>query len=138
MKQILKKFRIPGLIISLIICLLCGCSKDSINGDLDGRWQIMEMSTSPGENLKEKQLYFNFYLHVCSLSFYGGYLAEANLTYIDDKITLYFPYFQTPEALEKLNKYGIYSNPVTFHVISLTGKKLVIQDGDILITLRKF
>lgn len=138
MKHFYKNILIPGFLLCLILCFIPGCTKDSINGHLDGRWQIIEMSAFPGENLKEEQLYYNFYLHVCNLSFYGGVLAEANMTYIEDEITLFFPYVKTPEGLKKLNKYGIFSNPVTFHVNSLDRKKLVLQDGDIIITLRKF
>lgn len=137
MKKIFKSL-FPYLFLIGIFFSLGGCTKDSINGHLDGRWQIMEISNQPDINMKDRQLYYNFYLHVCNLSGYGGVFAEANLLYRDERITLSFPYLKTPEAINKLQNYGIYSNPVSFEVVTLTRNRLVMKDGDITITLRKF
>lgn len=126
-------------VLSIILSLLnFGCTKDSINGDLDGRWQIMEIVPLYEGSLKDKQLYYNFYLHVCNLSYYGGVLTEGNFVYENNKITLDFPYIQTIIGHEKLSEYGIMSNPVTFEILHLSKNKLILQDGEITITLRKF
>ena len=123
----------------LIILLSGGCQKDSINGYLDGRWQILEIDKGEVvENVKNQQLYYNFYMHVCNLSGYGGVFTEANLQYEDNTIFLDFPYIHTPQEFEKLKRYGIYSNPVTFDVEHLSKDKLIIKEGDVVITLRKF
>ena len=133
----IKKFIIG--VLSIILTLVnYGCTKDSINGYLDGRWQIMEIVPLYDGSLKDKQLYYNFYLHVCNLSYYGGAFTEGNLVYENNKITLDFPYIQTNAGHEKLKEYGIMSNPVTFDVLQLSKNKLILQDGEITITLRKF
>lgn len=132
-------------IIIAIICfsfyvLLSGCQKSSINGNLDGRWQIMEMEVNGQvENMKDKRLYYNFYLHVCNLTYYGGVFTVGNLRYENNEIYLDFPYINTPDRMEILRtNYGIYSNPVTFTVFFIDKKKLVIGNDESLITFRKF
>ena len=123
----------------LIILFLSGCNKKSINGDLDGRWQIMEIERNGvSEYVKDQQLYYNFYLHVCNLSWYGFFYTDGNMKYEDKTLWLQFPYINTPQGIEKLKDYGIYSNPVTFQVELLTKSKLILKEGDLIITLRKF
>lgn len=90
------------------------------------------------ESVKDKQLYYNFYLHVCNLSYYGGVYTDGNFHYEDNKITLDFPYINTEEGVETLARYGIYSNPETFIVVYLDKKKLIMENDESLITLRKF
>ena len=139
----MKKFAqfISPIVVSLLVLLLGSgsCQKASINGDLDGRWQIMEFEKAGVvENVKNEQLYYNFYMHVCNLSYYGAIFTEANLTYDKSTLTLQFPYINSEEAEQKLKSYGIYSNPVTFHVEHLSKGKLILKEGDLIITLRKF
>ena len=129
------------LSIILLLCniLFVNCQKSSINGDLDGRWQILEIEI--GDNIKyvkDDQLYYNFYLHVCNLTFYGGIFTVGNLKYENDQIYMDFPYINTPNGRETLQEYGIYSNPVEFKIFYLDKKKLVMGNDESTITLRKF
>ena len=130
------------ILLSLLVFLplfLIGCQKDSINGHLDGRWQIMEIETDGEVNeVKDQQLYYNFYMHVCNLSFYGGVFAEANFILENNIIYLSFPYINTPDRFESLSNYGIYSNPVEFRVVYLDKKKLIMENDESIITCRKF
>lgn len=119
--------------------MISGCQKASINGDLDGRWQIIEIETDNEiEDVKDNQLYYNFYMHVCNLSYYGGVFTEAVLSYDNNIIELFFPYIQTDYGEMVLTQYGIYSNPVKFKVVYLDKKKLVMQNDNVIITCRKF
>ena len=130
-------FIIGSILFILISCF--GCQKEPINGYLDGRWQIMEFEDNGvTENKKDLQLYYNFNLHVCSLSTYGAYFTDGNMRYDGKTLWLDFPYASSPVAIQKLSEYGIYSNPVTFTVESITKEKLILKEGDLLITLRKF
>ena len=129
----------PLLVIAFISLGFWSCQKASINGDLDGRWQILEIETTEGiEQVKDKQLYYNFYMHVCNLSYYGGIFAEANFNYENNFIKLSFPHINYSELYYRLNQYGIYSNPVEFKVVYLDKKKLVMENDKSLITCRKF
>ena len=130
------------LLLGTLLILCVSCQKAPINGHLDGRWQILEIEIDKElSNVKDQQLYYNFYLHVCNLSSYGEQyeFAEANLHYEDDIIYLDFPYVDTLDQTEYLQQFGIYSNPVVFEVEYIDKKKLIIKEGDnIIITLRKF
>lgn len=126
-------------VILMILLSLGSCQKEPINGDLDGRWQILEIETEEGAfNVKNQQLYYNFSLHVCNLSYYGGIFTEGNLSYENNIIKIYFPYIETPAGMALLETYGIYSNPVIFRVVYIDKKKLIIQNDESLVILRKF
>lgn len=129
-----------SFIISFFLFLSTGCQKASINGDLDGRWQIMEIEAGDEySNVKDEQLYYNFNLHVCTLSTYGTNYTSGNMKYGNKELWLQFPYIHTPTGYENLKKYGIFSNPVTFFVEYIDKNKLILkEEGDVIITLRKF
>lgn len=115
------------------------CQKSSINGDLDGRWQVMEIIVDDHSyNAKDQQLYYNFYLHVCNLSYYGGVYTEGNLDYDGSNLKISFPYLEYGEPTANLKRFGIYSNPVEFTILSIDKKRLVIESDESIVILRKF
>ena len=126
----------PALI--LVLSLLFSCQKAPINGDLDGMWQVMEVSPPPKEILIEGRLYYNFSLHVCALSSYGAGFTTGNMHYEGNLLTLDFPYAFSQENILKLKQYGINSNPVNFTVEYIDKNLLILKDGDTTVTLRKF
>lgn len=137
MKSNNYKLLFPFFIIFILTSL--SCTKRPINGLLDGRWQIMEIEDK-GEvsYVKDNKLYYNFSLHVCSLTGYGYVLTNGNLKYENNTIWLDFPYGHTEEMRLKLQGYGIYKNPVTMEVEYLDRKKLILKEDDVVITLRRF
>lgn len=138
----LKKHKLQILclfLVTLTIMFQSSCTKDSINGYLDGRWQIMEIEKEGDtEYLKDEQLYYNFYMHVVNLSSYGFLFTDGNMRFENNTLHLDFPYVDTAEGMDRLNLYGIYTNPVTFSVEHLSKNKLILKEGDVTITLRKF
>ena len=79
------------IIAILFLFLTSGCQKSPINGDLDGQWQVMEVSPAHAETPIDARLYYCFYLHVCQLNYYGGTLTTGSMDYSGDHITLSFP-----------------------------------------------
>ncbi len=137
----LKTTLIYSLIGMFILLINTGCNKYPINGDLDGQWQVMEVTPEPSEIVYPERLYMCFSLHVCQLTGHiEGVHAKANMRFDQKKRTLYldFPYIETEESLARLKQYGIYSNPVTFQVEKLNSSKLILRDNDVVVTLRKF
>ena len=130
------------LFVATFMLLFTGsCQKSPINGDLDGQWQVMDVTPEPSETVFPERLYICFSLHVCQLTGYDvGVHAEANMQFDQKKKTLYldFPNINTEESIARLAQYGIYNNPVTFDVELLTSSKLILRDGDVVVTLRKF
>lgn len=136
--------RLP--VISAFICFfvilltLAGCEKTPINGDLDGQWQVMEVTPAPQETVTEERLYYCFSLHVCQLTQYGDYFKAGKMDYSGNKITIDFPDVNTDDIHQTrlFRQYGITRNPVVFTVEHLDGNSLVMRDGDITVRLRKF
>lgn len=138
----LEKYHVYILpLVTIIIMLICtGCPKQPINGDLDGQWQIMEVTPEAPEIVTTERLYMCFYLHTVQLSYYGKnpWAAGNILLYKDKTLSLDFPYETSEESIALLKQYGIYNNPVTFTIEHLDSKKLILRDGDVVVTLRKF
>ena len=143
----MKRF---GLNIILIICLtvlslgMAACQKDSINGKLDGQWQIMKIEKlSDGlVEIPASGRYICIYLHVVNLNPSSGYMGRpysGNMSY--DKqtgiLSIDFPYNKGEEAVQ-LAPWGIYSNPVTFHVETVNGKQLVLRSDATIVTCRRY
>ncbi len=129
------------LIISLLtLFITTGCPKHPINGDLDGQWQVMEVTPEPSEVVILERLYYCFSLHTTQLTSYGtGPWLSGNILKFDDhQLVLDFPYATSALSKARLKQYGIYNNPVTFTIEHLDKKKLILRDGDVVVTLRKF
>lgn len=134
-----KRFFIYLVFVALCLTGLTNCQKSSINGDLDGRWQVMEIIVDDNSfNIKDEQLYYNFYLHVCNLSYYGGVYTEGNLEYDGKELKMTFPNLEYGEPTTNLMRFGIYSNPVEFTVLSIDKKRLVMENDKSMVILRKF
>lgn len=122
----------------IAVVLLSGCQKAPINGDLDGQWQVMDVTPEPEETVTKERLYYCFYMHTCQLTEYGDYFTTGNFIFDNNTITINLPNANSPLSVAKLKQYGIYKNPVAFTVKHLDKKKLILQDGDVVVTLRKF
>lgn len=122
-----------------IIPTVYGCQKSPINGDLDGQWQVVTVEPEVTEIILTEKLYMCFSLHVCQLSQYGGVWTTGKMEYVNNQtLYLYFPYAITYLSEAKLRQYGINKNPVTFTIEHLDKKSLILRDGDVIVTLRKF
>lgn len=120
-----KLYSILGI---LFLTFFFSCQKAPINGDLDGQWEVMEVEPEPMETNIPTRIYYNFSLHVCALSYYGGTFAFANMTYTGDELYLDFPSIKDHERIT-LRQYGILSNPVNFKV-TFSGKKNLVLSND--------
>lgn len=131
----------------VISMLAAGCRKAPINGKLDAQWQIMNIEhISDGHNEKPRlRTYIDINLHVVNLRNVttdekGGAVIAGNMIYDKDnsKLTLDFPYNTEGEKLTQLQSWGIYTNPITFDIIKLDGKQLILKSEATVITCRRF
>lgn len=125
---------------SLTTLILSSCQKSPINGDLDGQWQVMDISPEPAitEPDYDTRMYYCFSLHVCQLTIPGLVWISGNIQYDYPYLSIHFPKQLTSQEVAILHQYGINSNPVEFTIDKLDGKSLVLRDGDTVVTLRKF
>lgn len=128
----------PTFFLIILFSLLLSCQKASINGNLDGRWQVMDVCPSPQDIIIDTRLYYGFYLHVCNLTYYGGSFTEGNMKYEGNSLYIDFPNDTTVESFLRLKQYGINSNPVNFTVEFIDKNLLILKDGETTVTLRKF
>lgn len=134
-----KAITFSTIFLILVTLMSTGCQKSPINGDLDGQWQVMTVEPAAPESIIQDRLYVCISLHTCQLSIYGtGIWTAGNMSYVNDKLTMEFPNANSPESISKLKQYGIYRNPVTFTIDRLDKDKLILTDGDVVVTLRKF
>lgn len=103
------------LLVFVSMCSFFSCQKAPINGDLDGQWEVTDVIVD-GDNLKdETRRFYNFYLHVCMLSYYGGTFTFANMVYDGETLSLDFP-SPSEDETQALRNFGITTNPITFAV----------------------
>lgn len=144
MKRQRNIFRVflVGLTFIAGMLMMGSCRKASDNGKLDGQWQIMTIETLDNGEVTEpsQRIYICINLHVVQLTRNGGSSASGNMQY--DKATgeihWDFPYHETQAQINALREWGIYSNPVTFHIVKLDGKSLVLKSDKTVVTCRRF
>ena len=137
----LKKINFISVSLSLIlsvILLSSSCQKAPINGRLDGMWEVNEVIVGNQIRLPERRVFYNFGMHVCALSLFGGNFTDGNMIYEGNTLALDFPYMQSQKDLTFLENYGIFSNPVVFTVEFISDEKLILYDGDTSVYLTKF
>lgn len=121
----------------LMILVLQGCQKSPINGDLDGQWQVVEVSPLPEQIVIHENLYYNFSLHVCQLTYYDGWFTKAWMEYNGETLCLDFPYISSQEDLFLLRQYGIPEPETTFKVNFEGSNRLTLKAGEYTVKLFK-
>ena len=67
-------------IIGALLLLMAGaCGKMPINGDLDGRWQIMKIEYASGEEEVPERAYYSVALHTINLMKVGVSNQTGNM-----------------------------------------------------------
>ena len=119
---------------------LSSCRSRSHNGKLDAQWQVMTIEntntgevTAPSDQVK----YICIYRDVVNIFHVG---IDGNLRYTKggDTVWMEFPYATSDNDINVLRKLGIYTNPVTFKILKLDGKQLILQSPDAILTCRRF
>lgn len=127
------------ILICVVYTFAAGCRKMPVNGDLDGQWQVMDVYPAPEEEIIKERLYYCFSLHTCQLSAYDmGVWRSGKLIYDNDYLYLDFPDSDSPEIAATLKQFGIFNNPVKFQVEYIDKNKLILKDGEVTVSLRKF
>lgn len=126
------------LLVFLTMVVIPSCQKAPINGDLDGQWQVMNVTPEPDDKPIQERIYYCFNLHVCNLTYYGEVFTSGNMQFDGKTLYLDFPNANSELSLRRLPQYGINENPITFTVEHLDKKSLILRHGDTVVTMRKF
>lgn len=155
----MKRYLFP--IIIAIAALLAACEKYPANGDLDGQWQLMEISTkdTPTDidyshiaSKKEDGIYWNFQLNLLMIRTMAkdlnGYTPFTAARFIHQgkklDITSTYIHFRECDSLltdpstTALEPIGISGNAEKFEVQQLNNKRMVLTTPLKRLTFRKF
>ena len=110
--------------IAILLMLIVGaCGKMPINGDLDGRWQIMKIEYASGEEETPERAYYSVALHTINLMQVGVTSQTGNMEYTGDSLFVEMPV----SKIENLLPFGMNGTEQRFGVKELTSKQLVLQ-----------
>lgn len=149
-----RKINIAGVGLYLILTatlliLASGCTKSSINGDLDGQWQVLEVTKGDvSVKFPEGEIYYyNFYLHTFQLTYTGNRSTRmtGNMVYDKEAATLGLELGFVKEGrvdktlIDRLVYWGFpVSGEAVMKIRELTGSRLVMEHGDVTVVCRKF
>jgi len=122
------------IIAVLLILIVSACGKTPINGDLDGRWQIMKIEYASGEEETPERVYYSVALHTINLMQVGVTSQTGNMEYTGDSLFVEMPV----SKIEDLLPFGMNDTKQRFGVKELTSKHLVLQSDYARLEFRKF
>lgn len=126
--------------ILVVLTLLAGCGKTPINGDLDGRWQLMEVEFHTNRVTVEPEFtYFDVNLHLMQLKKIKGSTdrpgsVNARFEHTDD--SLFIRTIQSSKST--VRKFGLCDTVQHFLVEKLTGKEMILESDSSRLQFRKF
>lgn len=133
------------LLALLLLTVGSGCRRTSHNGDLDGNWRVKAItvtSTGTTEDLGDNY-FIAINLELMQLRAPGMSQTQATtvtgvMDYDEDagRLTVDFPK-NDRKGDQNLERFGIYSNPVTFQV-SVSSRNLVLKSPESVIECRRF
>ena len=132
------------LTILLLALLACSCRNTSINGHLDGMWQLMSIDRTDGTytDTKEKRIYYTVKLHLLQLEQYGGTSYLGRFTQTDDSLFIYNVVMNDNNAqaatLDDLAPFGLFDTYERFGIEKLTAQRMVLRSRNALLTFRKW
>ena len=122
-------------IIGALLLLMAGaCGKMPINGDLDGRWQIMKIEYASGEEEMPERAYYSVALHTINLMKVDVTSQTGNMEYTGDSLFV----VMSVSKVEDLLPFGMNGTEQRFGVKELTSKYLVLQSDYARLEFRKF
>ena len=122
------------IIAVLLILIVSACGKTPINGDLDGRWQIMKIEYASGEEETPERAYYSVALHTINLMQVGVTSQTGKMEYTGDSLFVEMPV----SKIEDLLPFGMNDTKQRFGVKELTSKHLVLQSDYARLEFRKF
>ena len=119
---------------ALLLLIASACGKMPINGDLDGRWQIMKIEYASGEEEMPERAYYSVALHTINLMKVDVTSQTGNMEYTGDSLFVVMPV----SKVEDLLPFGMNGTEQRFGVKELTSKYLVLQSDYARLEFRKF
>ena len=118
----------------LLVLMVSACGKMPINGDLDGRWQIMKIEYASGVEEAPERAYYSVALHTINLMKVDVTSLTGNMEYTGDSLFVVMPVSKVKDLLP----FGMNGTEHRFGVKALPSKYLVLQSDYARLEFRKF
>ena len=111
---------------------ITSCQKASINGDLDGMWQLMKIEKKDKPAEVPTQLYYCIQLHMVQLQ--GSKVCHGTFNYQNDSIHIVIRNCQ----IRDVAAYGMNDTIQSFCIENLSSKQLTLNSTYARLQFRKF
>jgi hypothetical protein len=128
----------------LLILLPTSCYKVSMNGKLDGMWQLLEIEKISGEytDIKSRQRFYSIQLHLISFRQIGGSQYLGRFVYSGDSLLINdvrIAYSEDRLATkEQLLPFGLSDISERFKVEKITRSEMVLRSDSATLRFRKY
>ncbi|MDR2118099.1 MAG: lipocalin-like domain-containing protein [Tannerellaceae bacterium] len=128
----------------IFIWLASSCYKASMNGKLDGMWQLMEIDKAGGEcvDTKQERRYYSIQLRLLSLRKADGYQFLGRFVYTGDSLWIHdvriYQAEDRPASKEQLLPFGISDLSERFKVETITHEQMILKSEYATLRFRKF
>ena len=142
----LRSIYIAALLVVMAF-LLQNCHMVPFNGDLDGYWHVVKIEQRDFEGNTQDMIvidpqgkYLGINLGIINLipEPYWGSTGEITYDKQNDKVTMRFPYIDTPEEIKILRDWGIDQPQTTYDIVRLDRKEMILKNEDSVITCTRF
>ncbi len=136
----------------MLICMsICGCKlESSSNGKLDGYWKLCtidDLVSSTPEDLNSKSIFWSVEKDLLVVRdnddssrteyVFRFHQSDTELTLSDSQI-----YKKSGnvalESIERLYKFGIYSQPITYSIDHLTSSRMTLSTAEVRLVFKKY
>jgi len=131
--------KLKGFIL-LVSLFIFSCEKRPVNGKLEGRWQLMNVSYLYDEEVWNPEFtYYDFTLNLLQLARTGNSEFStqsewARFNHTDDSIHIYM----IGSTSRKARLFGMNDTIQHFEIEVLTGKNMILQSSFAKLKFRKF
>ncbi len=133
------------LILTAVVCQ--NCHMVPFNGDLDGYWHVVkfEMRDFDGDTDQMVEVtpegkYLGINLGIINLipEPYWGSTGEIVYDKKADKVSVRFPYVDTPDKIKVLRDWGIDDPNATYDIVRLDRKEMILKNANSVLTCTRF
>ena len=116
----------------MLLSSITSCQKASINGDLDGMWQLMKIEYKDQTSKSPDQLYYCVQLHMVQLQ--GAAMCSGTFSRSGDSLRVIIRNHKAADV----SAYGMNDTIQNFFIEKLSSGKMVLNSSFARLSFRKF
>jgi hypothetical protein len=116
----------------ILLASITSCQKASINGDLDGMWQLMKIEYKDQTFKSPDQLYYCVQLHM--VQFQGAAMCSGTFSHSGDSLRVVIRNHKAADV----SAYGMNDTIQSFFIEKLSSEKMVLHSSFARLSFRKF